>query len=41
MTELDIGQPFGDYVQEGSVHTDGSTNQSDDQPCLTSIISLP
>lgn len=29
MAKLDIGQPFGDYVQEGSIQTDGSTNQSD------------
>jgi len=41
MAQLDIGQPFGDYVQEGGIHTDSSANQGDDQPCLTSIVSLP
>jgi hypothetical protein len=29
MTQLDIGQPFGDYIQEGGVHADGCTNQGD------------
>jgi hypothetical protein len=41
MTQLDIGQPFGDYIQESGVHADGCTDQGDNQPGLTGIISLP
>jgi hypothetical protein len=41
MTQLDVRQPFGDYIQEGSIQTNSSTNQGDNQPGLTSIICLP
>jgi hypothetical protein len=41
MTQLDIRQPFGDYIQEGGIHANSCANQGDNQPGLTGIISLP
>lgn len=38
MAQLDVGQPFGYDVQEGSVDADGSTNESDDDPSLGSLV---